>query len=160
MDKNKKALLGLLILLAFATLVVIGTYYYVTSTGENSPVTDLIFKYHFEFMLFLGLGGIAVGAFSYYLLGHEVVVQKEISRKNAGVLFELLDHSERIIVQKLVEQKGKARQYEFAYDSKLGKVKAHRAVKKLASKGVVTIEKLGKVNSVVLKPEILDALSE
>ncbi|NUN11647.1 hypothetical protein HUU53_03295 [Candidatus Micrarchaeota archaeon] len=160
MNSEKKHLLGIIIVLVFAVVVILGTHYYVTSTGMDSPFTRLIFEHHFEFMLLIGLGGIAVGALSYYLMGKEVDSQKEIIKKNTRVLLNLLDFDEKKIIEKLLEEKGKAKQYELAYSTKLTKVKAHRAIKKLVSKNVVEIQKIGKVNSVKLNQEILEGLQD
>ncbi|MFH1780270.1 MAG: hypothetical protein ABH803_03985 [Candidatus Micrarchaeota archaeon] len=158
MKKTKRQLIGIILVLAFASLVVLGTHYYVNSTGVNDGITGLIFKYHFEFMLLIGLGGIAVGAIAYYLTSQELGVQKEITKKNTLVLLNLLDSDEKVVIEKLLAEKGKAKQYEIAYSAKLSKVRAHRAIKKLVSKNVLEVEKLGKVNSIKIKPEIMQGL--
>lgn len=158
MNSDKKQLLGIMLLLGFAAIVVAGTHYLMNGTNEG-PFSWIV-KYHFEFMVLIGLGGLAIGAFSFYLFGREVKEQKEITRKNTKVLLDFLDFDEKKIIEKLLEENGKARQYELTHLTQLSKVRAHRAIKKLASKGVVEVEKLGKVNTVKLKPEIQEGLTD
>ena len=160
MNQRKKQLTAIITLLAFATLVVLGTYYYVSHSDTSNPFVSWIFQYHFEFMLLIGLGGLAVGAFSFYLFGAQVTAQKEITRKNTKVLLAFLDFDEKKIIEKLLEENGKSRQYELAYAAGLNKVRAHRAIKKLANKGVIEIQKAGKINIIKLKNEIHDGLKE
>lgn len=164
MNERKKQLIAITLLLVFATIAILGTYYYVTSTGLTDPIVGWIFFYHFEFMLLISLGGVAMGALSFYLFDSKIdrktLQQREIVKKNTRVLLDFLDFDEKRIVEKLLEEKGKARQYELAYAASLGKVRAHRAVKKLSSKGVVEVQRLGKVNTIKLKPEILQGLSD
>jgi DNA-binding transcriptional ArsR family regulator len=99
-----------------------------------------------------------VGVFvSYRLLSRSEKAQ-DVARVNAHVLLQLLKDDERKVVEKLLEHGGEIRQYELVRMTDLGKVKVHRVLKSLEDRGVVDIEKIGKVNNVRLRSEIYDAL--
>ncbi len=101
-----------------------------------------------------------VGVFvSYKLLGRSESA-RDAARANARVLLHLLRDDERRIVEKLIEHGGEMRQYELVRMTDLGKVKVHRILKALEGRGVVIVERVGKVNNVRLKREIYDALKE
>ena len=156
MNAEKKQLSAILLILGFAAIVLIGTHYY---TNPESNTIGWLYMYHFEFMVLIGLGGLAIGAFSFYLFGRQVREQKEIVKKNTKVLLDFLDFDEKKIIEKLLEENGKARQYELTHLTQLSKVRAHRAIKKLSSKNVVEVEKIGKVNTIKLKEEIKQGLN-
>lgn len=155
MNEEKKQLSAILLILGFAAIVLIGTHYY---TNPESNTIGWLYMYHFEFMVLIGLGGLAIGAFSFYLFGRQAREQKEITKKNTKVLLDFLDFDEKKIIEKLLEENGKARQYELIHLTQLNKVRAHRAIKKLSAKGVVEVEKIGKVNTIKLKEEIKQGL--
>ncbi len=156
MNEEKKQLSAILLILAFAAIVLLGTHYY---TNPESSAVGWLYMYHFEFMVLIGLGGLAIGAFSFYLFGRQAREQKEITKKNTKVLLDFLDFDEKKIIEKLLEENGKARRYELIHLTQLNKVRAHRAIKKLAAKNVVEVEKIGKVNTVKLKSEIQEGLT-
>ena len=105
MDSRKKTLLGIALVVCFVSLVVLGTFYYI-SPQSHEGLLELLYTYHTEFMLLIGLGGILVGALAYYLTNQEASEQKTIARKNTRVLLNLLDSDEKKIVEKLLVEKG------------------------------------------------------
>ena len=126
--------------------------YILLKQAEGGPRTGY---YVLPFAVFLSA---IVGVFiSYRLLGRSERAQ-DIARANAHVLLQLLKEDERKVVEKLLEHGGQVRQYELVRMTDLGKVKVHRILKSLEDRGVVTIEKIGKVNNVRLRSEIYAAL--
>ncbi len=71
----------------------------------------------------------------------------------------LLRDDERKIVQLLLENDGQMRQYELDHMTGLNKVRVHRILKALEDRGVVEIQKIGKVNNVRLRKGLYVALS-
>jgi len=101
-----------------------------------------------------------IGVFVSYRLLSRSEEARDTARVNAKVLLQLLKDDERRVVEKLLEHGGEMRQYELVRMTDLGKVKVHRILKALEDRGVVTIEKIGKVNNVRLRKEIYEALSD
>ena len=100
------------------------------------------------------LTGVAV---SYYLLVRAETASKS-ARVSAEIILSLLRDDERRIVQLLLDNGGQMRQYELVHMTGLNKVRVHRALKALEDRGVVEIQKIGKVNNVRLRRELYDAL--
>ena len=143
----------------FVFAVILATYYLVVSPDFDNPFIGVAAKHHFEFMVLLAFGGIAVGALAFYLSAQEISEQKRITKQNTRVLLDLLDSDEKKVVEALLNEGGAARQYELAWAGGLTKLRAHRAIRKLSGKQVVEVQKMGKVNKIVLNKGILDGLN-
>jgi DNA-binding transcriptional ArsR family regulator len=98
--------------------------------------------------------GLFVGLLIYYLLSDEITKKdKNINIKNKTILNLLSDHEKKII-EKILENDGKIRQYELTYIEGISKVKVHRLILKLEENGIIKKEKIGKVNNLVLDKDI------
>lgn len=126
---------------------------------DLSGIALLFVEYHMYAMLLLGTLGIAVGAAVFYLMSPRVEDTQRVAKVNAEVVLRFLTADERLVVRKLIEERGKALQVEVSRLAGMNKVKAHRTLNKLAEKDVVTLERHGKTKLVRLKPEIYSALS-
>ncbi len=67
---------------------------------------------------------------------------------------------ERIVLKKLIENKGDVLQSEITRENYMDKLKTHRAVNSLKIKGIIRTEKYGKTNRIVLEDQIKDILLE
>ena len=58
----------------------------------------------------------------------------------------------------VLDENGKAMQYELAHLQGMTRLKAHRIVSRLESQGIIAVERIGKVNAIKLVEEVRDAL--
>jgi uncharacterized membrane protein len=131
-----------------------------TSTKQATTPTS------FMIPLF-SFAGLIVGAAVYYIMSEKTEKQEKVivktrraAKKNTKIILKFLTHQERKVVEKLMENKGKIRQYELSYLPDLGKVRTHRILKNLQTKGVITRERFGKVNKIALNKELYEVLKE
>jgi DNA-binding MarR family transcriptional regulator len=80
----------------------------------------------------------------------------EINDKN--IVLKFLNPSERKVVEKLIERKGKTLQSEISQMEGMSKLKTHRAVKDLERKGIIVRESYGKTNRIILSKDIKDLM--
>ncbi len=76
---------------------------------------------------------------------------------NSNIL-KLLNLNERKVVEKLIDNKGSVLQSEISRMPKMTRLRAHRAVKKLEQKEIVTLTSYGKTNKIVLSEDIKNIL--
>lgn len=160
MNKNSKILLGIGIIIGFATLVAVLTFSYTTviQGGQLNPVSSFIMEHHIEFMLVTSLLGIVVGAGVYYLLKEEVAQKTTAVANSATLLMRFLSQEEREIIQLISEKEGMTTQAEISKLPGMTRLKAHRLVGKMEKKGLIFVEKYGKVNMLRLVGDLKDAL--
>ncbi|MEM4359450.1 MAG: hypothetical protein QXT45_02880 [Candidatus Bilamarchaeaceae archaeon] len=156
---NKRVALAVAITFIFMfVLFTMLLTYNPTLLGENQ-LFAILATYHIEFMVGTSLSGVAVGALVFYLMQEKIETKQKESKDNVNILLSFLDPAERKTVDYLVRAKGSAYQSEIGRLEEMNRLKAYRAVKRLKSKGVITIEKNGKARRITLSPAILDALS-
>ena len=76
----------------------------------------------------------------------------EIDDKN--IILKFLNPSERKVIERLVESKGKVLQSEISRMGGMTKLRTHRAVKDLERKGIIVTESYGKTNRIILSEDI------
>jgi len=160
MNKNAKIVLGIAIIIGFVVLVGVLTFSYTTvmQGGQLNSISALIMEHHVEFMLLTSFLGILVGAGVYYLLKEEVA-QKETDAVNSTMLLlKFLSEEEREIIILLSEKDGMTTQAEISKLPGMTRLKAHRLVDKMEKKGLIFVEKYGKVNMIRLVDELKIAL--
>ena len=81
---------------------------------------------------------------------------KEIDDKN--IILKFLNPSERKVVERLVENRGKVLQSEISRMQGMTKLKTHRAVKDLERKGIIVTESYGKTNRIILSKDIKELM--
>jgi hypothetical protein len=123
----------------------------------NKPEKTNNFIYFIPISAFFGL---FIGLLIYYLLNEEIdKKEKDINVKSRTIL-NLLTEPEKKIIEKIIENDGKIRQYELTYIEGISKVKVHRLILKLEENGIIKKEKLGKVNNLILDKDIYNMLKE
>ncbi len=80
--------------------------------------------------------------------------EKPLDNKN--VVLKLLNFNERKVLEKLIENNGKIAQSKINECQGMTKLKTHRAVKDLESKGIIKTEKYGKTNMINLDRDVKD----
>jgi len=71
-----------------------------------------------------------------------------------STILNLLNSNERKIVKRLMQEKGVTLQSEISRMNNMGKVKAHRSIQELVRKGIVTQEKYGNTNRIILSEDV------
>jgi hypothetical protein len=70
------------------------------------------------------------------------------------VILKFLSYNEKIVLNKLIEQKGPVLQSEISRLESMGKVKTHRVIKDLQRKGIIVVEKYGNTNRIILSESL------
>jgi len=164
MDKNKKIIIAIVILIAFLYIVFsIGDLVSHANSDTCSVVVGLC--PHEEQLDFLVTAipimvsiAIIVGALIYYLMAERVETKQKGLVKNTEVLLKFLSSDERKLVNLLMENNGKILQAEVTRLPGMSKLKSHRVVQKLIDKEVIGKEKIGKTNIIRFTKEIKDGL--
>ncbi|MEM4257013.1 MAG: winged helix-turn-helix transcriptional regulator, partial [Candidatus Diapherotrites archaeon] len=76
------------------------------------------------------------------------------AKANLNTLLKFLDKNDKEIIKLLIEKGGMTTQTEIAKINNMGRLRAHRIVRKLEEKGIIHIEKYGKINMVRLTEEL------
>jgi DNA-binding MarR family transcriptional regulator len=158
MDIRKKIVLGLVIVSVFIFLVTVLVFVYAISSGGQMVPDPLkpFMEYHVEFMVVMGLFGVLSGLIVYSILNAALEKQKSIVRSNTEIIMRFLGHDEREIIRLLNEKGGMTTQSEISRLPMMSRLKAHRAVRKLESRGIIHVEKYGKANLLRLVEELRD----
>ncbi len=107
-------------------------------------------------ILFITLSIIFIGGLVYFLLSLQINKKEKIINKNMEILYSILDNDEKNLLEFLIKNNGKINQKDLS--TKIGKLKAHRTIKKLKQKKIIEITKYGKNNLVKLKRELKQEL--
>jgi uncharacterized membrane protein len=114
--------------------------------------------HHVEFMVLSSFLGIAVGAAVYYLLREEMVEKTKAASGSAHLLLRFLSDDERELVMHMADREGMTTQAEISKLPGMTRLKAHRLVEKMEKKGLIFVEKYGKVNMLRLASELRESL--
>ncbi|MBU0527411.1 hypothetical protein KKE92_02935 [Candidatus Micrarchaeota archaeon] len=162
MEKNKKALAGLVTIAIFIMII-----FYVPKFVEQGTPSICIVDgncQHEEYLesvinnipailLFGFLIGVVTSYF-YFERKIEVPIPQKDDKK---AWLSLLQPSERKVIAKIVENKGKVLQSELSRIEGVGKVKAHRVIERLIKRGVIEKEQIGKTNVLRLTKDLEEA---
>ena len=159
MDVRKKIFLGIMTVSVFIFLVtVLVLVYALSSKGEAVPeIFQPFLDYHIHFMVVMGLFGVGSGAVSYNLLNATIEKQQKLIKTNMDIIMKFLTPEDRELIILLRQKEGMTTQSEIARLPGMSRLKAHRIVKKLEERGIVHVEKYGKVNMVRLVEELRQA---
>jgi len=158
MDNGKRIVLGLIVVSVFIFLVTVLVFAYALSS-EGQRVPDFLrpfMDYHIQFMVLMGLFGLCSGLIVYSVLNATIEKQKQVVKTNIGIIMRFLSEDERQTVTLLMEKEGRTTQSELARMPGMSRLKAHRVVKKLDDRGIIHVEKYGKINMIRLVDELSD----
>ena len=114
----------------------------------------------FYFIPFIAFVGLLIGTLVYYIMSGNIVKKDLSLKKNTRIILNFLNRDERNLIELLLEQQGKAAQYELSHLPNLNKVKTHRILLNLEQKGIIKKEKFGKINKIVLNKDLYEVLKE
>ncbi len=156
---NKRVALSVLLIFAFMFLLFVMLLTYDPSfINKNIPIISWIGKYHMELMFGTVIFALAVGAAVFYLMQEKIEVKEKESKTNTELFLGFLGADEKKILDYIVKSGGNAYQSEIGRLEGMSRLRAYRAIKKLESKNVLTVEKTGKARKLFLSKSILDAL--
>ena len=95
------------------------------------------------------------------MVNHDVksdIKNGDLKTNNNSNILKLLNINEKKVIDKIIENKGAALQSEISRMEGMTKLKTHRAVKELESKGIVKLEHHGKTNRIILRDDIRELL--
>ncbi len=156
MDIRQRIVLGLLTVSAFIFLVTVLVFVYALYS-EGRAVPDLLepfLQYHMQFMVLMGVFGVFSGIVVYNIMNATLEKQKKVVQTNLGIIMKFLSPDDREIVDLLLEKDGRTTQTEIARLPGMSRLKAHRIVRKLEERGIVHVEKYGKINTIRIVDEL------
>lgn len=180
---NKSIITGMIIFGAFILLVISLTFMlsiqheektkqqYSIQDFENQSRQEIIenlmaskpaertFKVYY-FLPFVSFFSLILGAVIFYLMSSKIENTNEKLKKNTKIVLRFLSNDEKKVVEKLIDNQGRVSQSKLSYLPGLNKVKSHRLLKNLEQKGVISKEKLGKINEIILNKDIYDVLKD
>jgi len=160
---NKRALAGLIVLICGLALV----FYLPTILSETNPqqcIENGVCLHEERINLLTTLLpifvliGILFGAVVFFFMTSKLESKKMDAEKITQTLVQFLSKDEKAIVQKILDNDGKAFQSEISRIEGIGKLKSHRILQRLSDRGVIQIEKHGKTNIITLPKNIRDTL--
>ncbi len=158
MSLNRRVGLAIFLIFGFLFLSFAVIFTYAVPSGTSLGIFEFLLMHHLEFMVVMSLLGLAVGASITYLLYERIEKQEKESGITAELLMKFLTSEERKIVLFLAKSGGSAYQSEISRLENFTRLRAHRAIGRLESKGIISIDKIGKTNKVTLSRPLASAL--
>ena len=156
MDFRKKIVLGVVLVSVFIFLVTVLVFVYVLS-AQGQAVPDIFrpfIDHHVHFMVIMGLFGVVSGIVVYSVMSSTIEREKKVVKANTEIIMKFLGQEDREVLKLLLNKGGITTQGEISALPGMTRLKAHRVVRKLEERGIVHVEKHGKVNMVRLVDEL------
>lgn len=111
-------------------------------------------------LILLSLFGMFIGSLTYYFISEKY--EKKITRmhKDVSLTLKFLNGEEKLIVNSILNHKGKITQSEIAKNTGLSRVRIFRTLRKLEEKGVIIKKPHGMTNVIELEEELKKVLVE
>ncbi|MFH1520324.1 MAG: hypothetical protein ABID61_01635 [Candidatus Micrarchaeota archaeon] len=156
MEIRKKIIIGLFVVSTFIFLTTALAFVFALySQGQEIPeILSPFIHNHIEFMVLMGVFGLLSGLIVYSIMTQTLEKQKHIVKTNIGIIMKFLSHDEREIVQLLMSKEGMSTQSEIAKLPGMSRLKAHRITRKLEGRGIIHVEKYGKINMIRIVEEL------
>lgn len=119
-----------------------------------------VFDYHKYLIPLAAFIGLIFGLIVFWAMSEKEIKTKKNLINNTELILRMLPETHKKIIQTLLENNGKARQYELIEVTKLNKLKVHRILRDLENNQIIVKEKIGKVNNIMLSKDIYDTLKE
>ncbi|MFN7991826.1 MAG: winged helix-turn-helix transcriptional regulator [Candidatus Micrarchaeia archaeon] len=156
MDIRQKIVLGMLVVSVFIFLVTVLVFVFALySEGQAVPgILQPFLEFHMQFMVLMGVFGVCSGLVVFSIMSSTLEKQKQVVKMNIDIIMKFLGPDDREIVTLLLSKDGMSTQSEIAKLPGMSRLKAHRIVKKLEDRGIVHVEKYGKINMVRIVDEL------
>jgi len=159
MEKNQKTVLGLVaVALLISVIYLLPSVLSQTTSRVCTVNGDCIHEEQLAFLQSITpafvIAGFILGVLAFFFFGETRKVERIESKPEKETVLKLLEKDERKILARVVEEGGRVLQSELSHIEGVGKVKAHRIVDRLVSRGVIEKESHGKTNLVKLTKEM------
>ncbi len=151
-DTAKSLFLALSIILGFIFMVSFSILY-VSDAIKNNDACGCVIPIPYMILILSSLG-MFVGSISFYFLISKHLKEKKEITESIGFTLNFLSMDERLIIKELIKNNGFLNQSNFEKGTGLHKVKVHRTIEKLESKGIVLKTNNGKINKIELCNEL------
>lgn len=152
MDLKKDIVLGNLVISIFVFILAASALYIQTQISSGNACGCIIPLP--LFIPFLGSLGLFIGVVFYSIL-----FPNEQNQTISEELFlKMFDGDQRKFMKNLLKSQGEQLQVNVVKETDLSKVKVHRIIKKLDSKGIIDKESYGRTNRIKLKEEFSEHL--
>ncbi len=160
---NKRTIAGVIVLICLLGLI----FYLPNILSETTPdicIIDGVCQHEQRIDLLnqmvpvFILSGVVIGAVVFFFMTSKLEDKKKDIGKVTQTLIQFLNKDEKKIVEKILENNGKAFQSEISRIEGIGKLKSHRILLRLSDRNVIEIEKHGKTNIIKLKKNIKEVL--
>lgn len=138
----------------FLVTILVFVYALYSQGQEVPPILEPFLDYHMHFMVLMGVFGVFSGLVVYSIMNATIEKQKKVVKTNIDIIMKFLTPEDREIVRLLLEKDGRSTQSEIARLPGMSRLKAHRIVKKLEERGIVHVEKYGKINMIRVVDEL------
>ena len=150
--------LGFGILAILFALAVVVTFLSYSTSPPTNPLLYSAWQHHVIIMLVLVIFSVAFGFASSALSAQQVQRAQKTTKGMLDVILPFLQPDERAVLDFLVKQDGQAKQADLSRLPNMTRLRAHRSVQRLESKGIVSVTPHGKVRVISLKEGLLDVL--
>ena len=156
MDSKLKIMFGIIAVSIFIFLITVLVFVYALAPNpQDIPEFLLPFlSHHIEFMALMGIFGVLSGMLVYNLMSQTIEKQKKAAKTNFEILLKFLAKEDAEVLKLLRQKGGMTTQSEIAKEIGLTRLRAHRAVRRLEDRGIIHVEKHGKVNLLRLMDEL------
>jgi uncharacterized membrane protein len=140
MDKQKVILI--ISGLSFIALITLLSLVLKDQFGVKDCGCPRVVSQNFIF-IFVFLSIVFIGGIVYYLLSLQIKQRDRALEFNLETIMKFLDGDEKEVLNQIKKNNGKMLQSNI---SKISRLRAHRAIKKLSEKNIILLEKIGREN--------------
>jgi uncharacterized membrane protein len=152
LEANKSIFLVLGIITGFVFIVAFSTLY-VSDAIKNNNACGCVIPIPYMILILSSLG-IFVGSAAYYFTVSKYIKEGKTRNKNIEFTLNFLEPQEKAIIKELLKDKKGLKQSQLEKQTGFHKVKIHRIVNKLKTKGIIEKKANGKINIIELSPEL------
>lgn len=140
----------------FLTTVLMVAYMLFYENKEVPFLLEPFIKYHVQFMFLMALFGVFSGLLFYSLLANSIRKEKSLLLKTVEIVKKFLTDDEKKVIDLLFEKQGLITQSDLTKIYGYSRVRAHRIIKRLEKRGIIYIDRQGKINYIRLVNAFLD----
>ena len=156
MDSRQQVVLALVIVSVFIFLVSVLVFVYALASEGSAVPSFLVpfLQYHIHFMVVMGVFGVLSGLIVYRITSTTIAKQQKLVKANVNLIMKFLGQDDKDVINLVLSKGGVTTQSEISKMPNMTRLRAHRVVKKLEDRGLVHVEKHGKINMVRLVDEL------
>lgn len=101
----------------------------------------------------MGIFGVISGVVVFMLMKSSIKKEQQLVNANMAIVRRFLSQEESAVLDELFSKGGSMSQTDVAHLPGMTRLKAHRIVKKLKARGIIYVDKYGKINRLRLVEE-------